>query len=106
MERLESAMQQMVCVDKQLEGIAVTLAPEQLVGASPQERAARAELTGDALQLLEDLQTAIDAGEPEDVVLALINAISGLAVQLRDRVLDGVVASSPAPDSPPDEEAC
>lgn len=99
-------MQQMVCIEEQLQGLAVALAPEWLVGASPQERAARTELAGDAFQLLEDTQAAIDSGEHEDVVVALINAISGLAAQLRDRILDDVVASSPAPDSPPDEEVC
>ncbi|MDF3141805.1 MULTISPECIES: hypothetical protein [unclassified Streptomyces] len=81
-----------------MEGIAAALAPEQLAGFSPEERAARAELAGDALRLLEDAEVAVDSGEPVDVVVALVNAINELAVRLRDRVLDQAVASSPAPD--------
>jgi hypothetical protein len=97
-ERFESAMQELACFQEQLEGLAAILAPGQLTGSSPQERAARAELADDALRLVDDADAAIDSGEPADVVLALVNAIGGLAAQLRDRVLDEVVASSPAPD--------
>ncbi|KUM95262.1 hypothetical protein AQI88_17900 [Streptomyces cellostaticus] len=78
--------------------MATALGPECLTGASEQERAARAELAGDALRLLEDAEVAVASGEPEHVVVALVKAIEGLIVQLRDRVLDSVVASSPAPD--------
>ncbi|MFI1360263.1 hypothetical protein ACH4TV_42770 [Streptomyces sp. NPDC020898] len=91
-------MQQLACSREQMDGIAAALTPDQLVGASAQERAARTELAGDALQLLDDAVAAVDSGEGEDVLLALVSAIDGLAVQLRDRVLDGVVASSPPPD--------
>ena len=91
-------MGQLVCSRAQLEGLATALGPECLSGSSEQERAIRAELAGDALRLLDDAEVAVAAGEPEDVVVALVKAIQGLVVQLRDRVLDGVVAASPAPD--------
>lgn len=94
-------MEQLVCSRAQLEGLAIALGPECLAGCSEQERAVRAELAGDALRLLEDAEAAVAAGEPEHVVVALVKAIEGLVVRLRDRVLDGVVASSPAPDHVP-----
>ncbi|MEU6381646.1 hypothetical protein [Streptomyces sp. NPDC046909] len=94
-------MQQLISSRTQLENLAAVLAPEQLTSAAPEERAARAELCMDAIKLLEDAELAVDSGEPMEVVVALVNAIDGLAVQLRDRVLDDVVASSPAPDHLP-----
>lgn len=94
-------MEQLVCSRTQLEGLATALGPEGLTGSGEQERAVRAELAGDALRLLEDAEDAVASGEPEHVVVALVKAIEGLVVQLRDRVLDGVVASSPAPDNWP-----
>ncbi|MBP2047096.1 hypothetical protein J2Z21_000018 [Streptomyces griseochromogenes] len=78
--------------------MATALGPEFLTGPSEEERVFRAELATDALRLLEDAEVAVASGEPEHVVVALVKAIEGLVVQLRDRVLDGVVASSPAPD--------
>jgi hypothetical protein len=97
-ERLDTVMQQMAVFRAQLEGIAAVLAPEELLGLSPQEASLRKELAGDALQFLEDAKAAIDSGEPEDVVTALFNAANRIAVQLRDRVLDQVTAANPAPD--------
>lgn len=84
-ELLESAIQRLIASRAQLDGLAQALPPEQLAGASTEEFAAWAELATDAHQSVE-------------MVMALVNAIDGLAVQLRDRVLDGVVASRPAPD--------
>ncbi|MEU2271518.1 hypothetical protein ABZ568_34865 [Streptomyces olindensis] len=97
-ERLDSATQQLISCLSQLDGLAEVLAPEQLAGASAEERAARAELASDALQLLKDTLEAVESGERLEVVVALANAVDRLAVQLRDRVLDEVVASNPAPD--------
>lgn len=94
-------MQQLGCSRAQLEGLAAALAPEQLAGASVEERAARAELAIDADLLIEDTVAAVESGGPVEVVVALVNAIDDLAVRLRDGVLDEVVASSPAPDSWP-----
>jgi hypothetical protein len=91
-------MQQLILSRTQLENLAAALPPEQLVGGSAEERAIRAEFLDDALQLLEDTQTAIDSREPVEVLVALVNAIDGLASELRDRVLDEVAASSPVPD--------
>ncbi|MFJ2812120.1 hypothetical protein [Streptomyces sp. NPDC087294] len=91
-------MQQLICFRTQLDGMATTLTPEQLAGSSPDERAVRTELASDAHQLLEDAEAALESGEPVQVVVALVNASNELAVRLRDRVLDEVVASSPAPD--------
>ncbi|MDQ0942779.1 hypothetical protein [Streptomyces sp. V1I1] len=97
-ERFDAAMQQLVCSRTQLDALVTALAPEQLAGFSPQEAAVRTELAGDALQLLEVTEAAIDSGEPENVLVALVNAVDVLAVQLRDRVLNGVVASIPPLD--------
>ncbi|WLW58268.1 hypothetical protein [Streptomyces sp. YU58] len=94
-------MDQLICSRTQLEGIAAALSPDQLAGSSPEERSAREELCADALQLPEDAEAAADSGELVDVLIALVNAIDGLAGQLRDRVLDQVVESSPPPDSWP-----
>ncbi|MGW7102718.1 hypothetical protein [Streptomyces sp. NPDC054838] len=90
-------MQQLACSQEQWEGLAAVLTHEQLA-ASAQERAASTELAGGTLQLLEGAEAAIDSGEPEGIVLALVNAFRGLAVQLRELVLDEAVASIPAPD--------
>ncbi|WP_189786735.1 hypothetical protein [Streptomyces capitiformicae] len=102
-EPLDVALQQMASCQSQLEGLAVALAPDELLGLSEQEAAARKELAGDALQLLEDTKAAIESGEPEDTLTSLVNATNRLAVQLRDRVLDVAVASSPVPEQWPPE---
>jgi hypothetical protein len=91
-------MQQLICSRSQLDGIGATLAPGQLAGSSPEERAARTELARDAHQLLEDAEAAVDSGEPLEHIVALVNASNELAVRLRDHVLDAVVAASPVPD--------
>lgn len=92
-------MQQLISSRTQLDRLAEVLG-EQVAGSSPEERAARAELASDALQLLQDAEAAVESGET-DAAVALVNAIDRLAVQLRDRVLDEVVASSPVPDQWP-----
>ncbi|GAB3008106.1 hypothetical protein GCM10023080_087420 [Streptomyces pseudoechinosporeus] len=102
-EPLDAAIQQTASCQSQLEGLAAALALEELHGLSTQEAAVRKELAGDALQLLADAEDAIDSGEPDEVVTALVNGANRLAGQLRDRVLDAVVASSPVPDQVPPE---
>ncbi|MER6162933.1 hypothetical protein ABT147_46985 [Streptomyces sp. NPDC001868] len=102
-EPLDVAFRQMASCQSQLAGLAVALAPDELLGLSELEAAARKELAGDALQLLEDTVAAIESGEPEDTLTSLVNAANRLAVQLRDRVLDDAVASSPVPEQWPPE---
>ncbi len=97
-ERLESVAQQLVLTHTQLEGIAAVLTSDELAGGGPEERSTRRELCIAALQLLEDTEAAIGAGKPVEVLTALVNAANGLAGQLRDRVLDQAVESSPPPD--------
>ncbi|MFF8646544.1 hypothetical protein [Streptomyces sp. NPDC015345] len=100
-EPLDAALQQMASCQGQLAGLTSALAPDELLGLSVQEAATRRELADDALQLIEDAEAAIDAGEPIDVVTSLVNAINRLTDQLRDRVLDDVVESSPVPEQWP-----
>ncbi|MFE9769438.1 hypothetical protein ACFYPC_33800 [Streptomyces sp. NPDC005808] len=73
-ERLDPAMNQLVLLHHQLQGLAVSLPPEQLAGGDPQESALRQELASDVFKLLEDTEAAVDSGEPEEVVVALANA--------------------------------
>ncbi|MBE8477473.1 hypothetical protein [Streptomyces justiciae] len=40
----------------------------------------------DTIKLREDAELAVDSGEPLEAAVALVNAIDGRAVQLRDRV--------------------
>lgn len=81
-----------------MSGIITAVTAEQLAGTVPRERALRADLAGESLQLLEEATTAIESGAPEQVVAALLDALNELTNQLRERLLDGVVASSPVPD--------
>lgn len=97
-EHLESATLQLACYNRQLHGIVTAVAAEQLIGSSLRERALRAELADDSLRLLEDVEAAIASGAPAHVVAALLDAINELTGRLRDRLLGGVVASSPVPD--------
>ena len=102
-EPLEPVVQRLIASRAPLDGLAQALPPEQLAGASAEEFTARAELAIDVHHLLGDAVEAVESSESVEVIMALVNAIDGLAVQLRDRVLDGVVASNPAPDMWPDQ---
>ncbi|MFI6093865.1 hypothetical protein [Streptomyces sp. NPDC051218] len=81
-----------------MSGVIAAVTAEQLAGVDLRERNLRAELAGGCLQLLEEAATAIESGAPERVVTALLDALIELTDQLRDRLLDGVVASSLVPD--------
>ncbi|MFI1205603.1 hypothetical protein ACH4VR_40315 [Streptomyces sp. NPDC020883] len=99
-DRLDSVIRANDLITAQLKGIAVALAPEQIAGSNWEESNLRVEIIDDALRLCEDAEAAIDSGEPDDVLAALLSAVDRLAVQLRDRILDQVVASNLPPDLP------
>ncbi|WP_438490810.1 hypothetical protein [Streptomyces sp. S186] len=102
-ERLDSVIKANDLIQAQLEGIAMAVAPEQIAGSSWEEFNLRAEIIDDALRLCEDAEAAIDSGEPDDALAALMSAIGRLAVQLRDRILDQAVASNPPPETSPND---
>ncbi|MEE1764340.1 hypothetical protein [Streptomyces sp. SP18BB07] len=97
-ELLDAAVQETASCQTQLEGLTVALPADALFGVDEQEVAARRKLAGDAHQLLEDAKAAVLAGKPEAITASLISEANQLACQLRDRVLDAAVASSPIPD--------
>lgn len=95
---LNSAIEQLSLATGHLEGIASALAPEHLVAGGPKRAEANTELACDAQALISDVEAAIAAREPRETIVALVNSIARLTVQLRDQVLDEVVSSESLPD--------
>lgn len=99
-ERLAAAVRELGAMDGGLTRMAKVLSPAEVWSSDRAERDVRAALAYEALRLLEDAENALAAGEGEDVLTALVHTANGLCEQLRDRILDDVVAASPPPDHP------
>jgi hypothetical protein len=98
-EQLGPAVEQLAQTNEHLEGISSALTPEQLAGSA--NEAALSELARDATALIGDAEAAIEAGESRETIVTLVNAVSRLAAQVRDQLLDDVVKAELPPDHPP-----